>query len=102
MAAPSSPLAPRRSAWERAGFYAITGFVRATDHYETARWQVIVVPHWFAISITGILPYFWGRAAAIRTRRSMRQKRGLCPACSYDLRSTPDRCPECGAVPPGR
>jgi hypothetical protein len=46
---------------------------------------------------TAILPALW-EARRRRTRQRLRCQ--LCPACGYDLRATPDRCPECGAASP--
>jgi hypothetical protein len=57
---------------------------------------VLMVPHWALAVLFGIVPLSWGMS---RWRARRRKKTGLCPSCGYDLRATPGRCPECGAVP---
>jgi hypothetical protein len=61
------------------------------------RFRNLTVPHWFATAFLALPPALW-LAAFVRRRR--RVSAGRCQACGYDLRATPDRCPECGAVRP--
>jgi hypothetical protein len=56
----------------------------------------LTFPHWFLALLFAILPAIHLRAI-LRTRR--RNRIGLCQNCGYDLRATPDRCPECGLRP---
>jgi hypothetical protein len=54
------------------------------------RWN-LVLPLWCLAGVAAAMP-------AVRLARRWRRRRppGLCVTCGYDLRDTPDRCPECG------
>lgn len=44
------------------------------------------------LGVMAIAPMFSKR----KSRAQRRFEQGLCPSCGYDVRATPDRCPECG------
>jgi hypothetical protein len=64
--------------------------------------HAVVVADWFTALLLGLTPTAWMLATARRYRQRRRRITGHCPSCGYDLRATPDRCPECGAVPAAR
>jgi hypothetical protein len=56
---------------------------------------VAFVPIGGLVALTAIIPVLWVRRTLYQ--RAAR-RRGLCELCGYDLRATPEQCPECGAV----
>jgi hypothetical protein len=88
------PWTPQRIVWARRGFYFRWDPINGVygNGWSTRK---IVVPCWLVALLLSIPPaaQAWRFIVARRRRNT-----GLCPRCGYDLRATPDRCPECGTT----
>jgi hypothetical protein len=65
------------------------GLHRLSD--STTGFWLVGVPMWLPAGVCAV-----GLAASIVAGRRRRRIAGACRNCGYDLRATPDRCPECG------
>jgi hypothetical protein len=91
------PRLERNCTWHALGFgfdRTISGAGGAAGRQFTFANYVVVVPHWFLFAAVLVVPAW--RAYAYDRRRRARRSDGHCRVCGYDLRATPDRCPECG------
>lgn len=62
------------------------------DHFEAG------MPLWFFLLIFTFAPILWIANWRRDHHITVAVKRRICAACGYDLRATPDRCPECGKI----
>ncbi|HWE97808.1 MAG TPA: hypothetical protein VG269_27885 [Tepidisphaeraceae bacterium] len=86
------------SAWHRLGFgYSHTPSATLWNDYDSqfipTKAIILCVPHWALALAAAVAP-----AMTLRKWRKRRANvaSNHCTHCGYDLRATPERCPECG------
>jgi hypothetical protein len=62
---------------------------------ESMTYDALIVPFWSLALLAMVYPALRGHRVV---RGMLRARRGQCIACGYDLRASPQRCPECGVV----
>ena len=76
------------------GFAWMNRTVPLSSHWRQ-HYRVLIVPHGFVLTVA-MAPAALLTLQLIRRRQGF--SRGCCAKCGYDLRATPERCPECGTV----
>jgi hypothetical protein len=77
--------------------WSFAGFSYQRQPLMGTRVHVVIAPLWAPLLLFSILPLLEFLVLRRRRRRRRRLDQGLCRSCGYDLRATPNRCPECGA-----
>jgi hypothetical protein len=77
--------------WHVSTVGKLTGFRYYKDKSQSPHPHIhyVIIPYWSFLTIPLVM-------CIPAVRRYRRRHHGLCVVCGYDLRFSPDRCPECG------
>ena len=90
---------PRQHWWEHLGiFMRLEKGLRWGTSPGVGSFTYLGAPYWLLFALTATAPTMRGLRWWKRRRRI---RGGLCLNCGYDLRESPDRCPECGVAMAG-
>ena len=103
-------------AWRQAGVWGSGRYLRYLDehpsewplegYYSLPLGEGVEFDFGEVVFLSSLIPGFrlavwaWLASSAMVEHRH-EARRGRCAACGYDLRATPERCPECGRVVAG-
>jgi len=94
------PVQPTFAQWQDGRAFArLDGFHPPNGVFPS--YQILTIRYWLLVTLFALPPTFWLlmliRKVFRKRIRARRSRAGRCANCGYDLRASPDRCPECGA-----
>jgi hypothetical protein len=93
------PAVPDAEPWKLSQWLGIYAYSSGdTQPLSMMRSYVLILPYWLIVAVLAIATLLAVLSSIRARRRNLFWTQGHCQTCGYDLRESPERCPECGTT----